>query len=180
MDLQQALNRFKLDLETYIQEEVARQVAAKMGAVSSASSSLPSVRTDVSTASVSGNSSDVQSSLDTLAELATPHQRITTTSVDKITADFGGPTATIEAQTQSQETPSNGDYLKQLAEVAQSKRPGASQDAIDKLTAMIGNGTDGARTGLPQVADDQKTGNAMNGIQSFLNKIRERKNLSSN
>ena len=63
MDLQQAFSRFRADLEAYITEEVARQVAAQMGG------SAP-VRTEVSQAPVMGNTSDVQASLDTLASLA--------------------------------------------------------------------------------------------------------------
>lgn len=177
MDLQQALDHFKVELEAYITKEVARQVAAQMGASSSASSSLPSVRTDVSTASVSENMNEVQSSLDMLADLAASKTRVQKNTVDEI-ANMGGPTATIEALTQ--ETKSNGDYLKELADAAQGNELSPNQDVIDKLSAMIGEITDETRQELPQVTERPKANASMTGIQSFLNKIRERKNLSSN
>ncbi len=178
MDLQQAFSRFRADLEAYITEEVARQVAAQMGG------SAP-VRTEVSQAPVMGNTSDVQASLDTLASLAKADAHQTNNSaVDQLLNDFG---SVNPAMTPAPATmPSNGDYLKELANLSQRGPRATDHSSVDALIAMGGAAPAApvAAATMPQppqaapVAPQQSS--TVSGIQSFLDKIRQRKNLSSN
>lgn len=169
MDLQHALHRFKADLEAFIKEEVARQLA-----VQNSSLAVPHVNSPVvSTASASSSYADVQASLDSLTELAQAKSHAKQSSaVDQLVSTYGSTqTAFVSAAPQS-----DSDYMSELEMLSQQQRHQADSSAIDQLNSLAHQSTMQSVTEAPSpLASGQ-----MSGIQSFLQKIRERKNLGSN
>ncbi|NCS97078.1 MAG: hypothetical protein GW762_00590 [Candidatus Pacebacteria bacterium] len=170
MDLQQALDRFKADLEAYIRDEVARQIAGHVGATQEKNISLAaSVSTDLSSTS----NSSIQATLDQLSELAIPKEKIVSSeSLDELTNYYSD---TVSVPTQQ-----DVDYVSDLAGLSQRlQRTDITNNATESLYSLGVTAPTGSATVQPPNVATQNT-NEMSGIQSFLNKIRLRKNLSSN
>ncbi len=163
MDLQQTLDRFKADLELYIKEEVARQLAAQSDGV-------------VAAPAVSTSPTDMQVALNSLAELAKvqPATNNSHDAVEQLVTAYGqAPVADPSATVAPAAPQTNVDYMAELQNLGQQRGRNIDTSAVDALTSMD---VASAMTQTPQPTD----GGQMFGIQSFLKKIRERKNLSSN
>lgn len=186
MDLQQSLDRFKADLQAYIQAEVSRQLAAQMRTVASGASRLA----QPSTAATSPQSSQesIQASLDELAALAQGTPRATSDfTVDRLVNEYGT-TSTTSNTAATMPSASNANYLNELAQLGQAPKRIVDTSAYDALTSMSSGASNGMAAVQPpqpvaaSVTDTSTIDGAgqLSGIQSFLQKIRQRKNLSSN
>lgn len=186
MELQQALDRFKADLEAYIQAEVARQMAAQMRSITPGGSRVVQSSTDVASAQSSQES--IQASLDELAALAQGTPRVSSDfAVDALVNEYGT-TSTASVTAATMPSASNANYLNDLAQLGQAPKRTADTSAYDALTSMSSGASNGMATAQPpqpvaaSVTDTSAMDGAgqLSGIQSFLQKIRQRKNLSSN
>jgi len=185
MDLQQAFSHFKTDLEQYIKEEVRRQVAAQNRSagtpvVSSVSAvQAPTITIDESFMKMGsvGGDSVAPAPLDTLSQLANsapvPTQN---NAVDALVKNFGQTAAAPAAQATS-----NGDYLKDLANMSRVQARTNSASSLDDLMALSGNPVQQAAPAAPAqpAMTSPQAASSVSGIQSFLDKIRQRKNLGS-
>lgn len=180
MDLHQSLDRFKADLEAYIQAEVSRQLAAQMRTIASGGG-----RTVSTPASMSTNEADIQASLNELAALAqTAPRTIADNAADRLVSEYGG---TLSAPS-SKDNAVTTNYLSDLEQISQVGQRAVDMSAYDALTSM--NSQSASATLAPQppqpaaasMTDTSNIddGGQLSGIQSFLQKIRQRKNLSSN
>lgn len=183
MDLQQSLDRFKADLQAYIQAEVSRQLAAQMRNIASSGA-----RTTQSTAPIAQSSeASIQASLDELAALAQTTPRENSNAVDRLVNEFGGVSQASVQESSDVSQSGNANYLNDLAQLGQAPRRINDMTSYNELTS-IGSGVSVAMgtTQPPQpVATNVNSSSAggaeqLSGIQSFLQKIRQRKNLSSN
>lgn len=185
MDLQQVLDRFKADLESYIKEEVARQIAAQSGGTVARS-----VVTNNHSAEKATSTADIQASLDELAALVQPGKKGgSSDQVDQFTSEFGMQSPLVlEPASAVSDTVTNTNHLSSLQSLGQRNYGQTQNSALDALSSLS-TSSNQAET-IPQppqptpsaVTDTSETsaGGQMSGIQSFLQKIRQRKNLSSN
>lgn len=183
MELQQALDRFKADLEAYIQAEVARQMAAQMRSISPGVSRVVQSSTDVASAQPSQES--IQASLDELAALIQSGSReVTTDAVDELVSAYGSDN---QFQSAAPSPVASTDYMTELQQLRQMQNSSVDMSGYDKLVSMNGEPSDAIVPQPPQpspsavtVTSNVAATGQLSGIQSFLQKIRQRKNLSSN
>lgn len=156
MELQQLLENFGQELQAYIREEVRREVAGYMRG----SMAAPSNEVTHSNTPASSSASDVQASLNQLATLAASDKRpANTMAVDSLVSQYGsGSNTSVSAPVMpAYESALPGEVISDLSNVPNK----ASSISMD----------------VPQ---DMNATGKMSGIHSFLNKIRQRKNLNSN
>ncbi len=170
MNLDDILKRFSTDLKVYIQQEVARQLAR---------SSQPTQESQVSGGQDSTLAvADVSDELQALASLGASNPR-RNRDLPQFEKDSMAPSTMQNSledvvQTNSNATSVSGDVLSDLSELQQSSHRDSSPINSDDFLS--------ASTNIPSAISvaDMSSDKPLSGLQLLLNKIRSRKNLSSN
>lgn len=184
MDLQQVLDRFKADIESYIKEEVARQIATQSGGTEARSVVTNNHGTETAT-----SAADIQASLDELAVLAQSGKKGgSSDQVDKFISEFGMQSPQVsepEPVSAVNDAVINIKALSSLQSLGQRNYGQTQSSALDELSSLSSSSTQAETIPQPPqpppsaVTDTSNTAESeqMSGIQSFLQKIRQRKNL---